>query len=140
MKGKIKIVIKYLLTIAILLFICANHNCYAILQQTETTDGGGRSDTGTKETILHTDQYKPKTLTDDETATEAINTIIGIIKTVGTIISVGALMLIGIGYMTGSAEGKADYKKTMLPYFIGCILLFAGSQFVQIIYDIAKSM
>ena len=139
MKEKTKIIIKCLLALIILTFISVNNNCYATLQQTETTDGGGRTDTGTKETILHTDQYKT-TMSDDPAAESAVNTIVGIIRAVGSIISVGALMLIGIGYMTSSVEGKADYKKTMLPYFIGCILLFAGSQFAQIIYDIAKKM
>lgn len=52
--------------------------------------------------------------------------ILGIIRVVGTLISVGTLMIIGIKYMMGSAEEKAEYKKVMLPYLIGAVLLFAA--------------
>ena len=137
MKDKTKIIIKCLLAIIILTFICVNNNCYATLQQTETTDGGGGI-VGTPK-ILNVEKYNT-TIGNDPIAMSAANNIIGIIRTVGTIISVGALILMGIGYMVNGVEGKAEYKKTMIPYFVGCILLFAGSQIVQIIYDIAKKM
>ncbi len=61
--------------------------------------------------------------------------IIGFLQTVGVIISVIILIVIGIKYMLGSAEEKAEYKKTLMPYFIGAILIFAASAFAQAIYD-----
>lgn len=66
--------------------------------------------------------------------------IAGFIRIVGTIVSVGALMIIGIQFMLGSAEEKAEYKDRMFPYIIGAILLFAASTFVDIIYGLAKNM
>ena len=54
------------------------------------------------------------------------NNILGIIQVVGTVVAVGVLMVLGIKYMMGSAEEKAEYKKTMIPYLIGAILLFAA--------------
>lgn len=36
-------------------------------------------------------------------------------------------MIIGIKYMTGSLEEKANYKKTMVPYLVGCVILFRSS-------------
>lgn len=54
------------------------------------------------------------------------NQILGIIRIFGTIIAVGVLMVLGIKYMMGSAEEKAEYKKTMLPYVIGAVILFAA--------------
>ena len=54
------------------------------------------------------------------------NKVLGIIRVVGTLIAVGALMVIGIKYMMGSADEKAEYKKVMIPYIIGAILLFAA--------------
>ncbi len=63
--------------------------------------------------------------------------IISIITTVGSIISVVALIALGIKYMMGSAEEKAEYKKTLLPYFIGATILFGCSVIAGIIYNIA---
>ena len=64
------------------------------------------------------------------------NIIVGIVKTIGTTISILILTIIGIKYIMGSVEEKAQYKQTIWPYIIGAILIFAGSQLTQMIYDI----
>ena len=63
------------------------------------------------------------------------NQIIGFVKIAGMILAVVILIVIGIKYMIGSAEEKAEYKKTMIPYLIGAVLIFAASALAQIIYD-----
>ena len=54
-------------------------------------------------------------------------TIIEVIRVIGIIVTVISLMLLGIKYMTGSVEEKADYKKTMIPYLIGVVIFFSLS-------------
>ena len=66
--------------------------------------------------------------------------VIKIISTVGTIISVVFLIILGIKYMTGSVEERANYKKTLLPYVIGASILFAASTLTSIIYNIAINL
>ena len=61
--------------------------------------------------------------------------IIGVIQTIGILIAVGVIMVLGIKYMMGSAEEKAEYKKTMVPYLIGAIVLFAASALAGGIYN-----
>ena len=68
------------------------------------------------------------------------NSILGIIRVVGTVIAVGVLMVIGIKYMMGSAEEKAEYKKTMIPYAIGAILLFAAVTIASYIASVAGTL
>ena len=63
------------------------------------------------------------------------NQIITILTIVGTVVSVVVLIVLGIKYMMGSAEEKAEYKKTMMPYIIGAALIFAASAFAQVIYQ-----
>lgn len=65
--------------------------------------------------------------------------IAGLVQIVGTIVSVGVLMLIGIRYVISSAEEKAEYKERLLPYFIGAVILFASANLVNIIYTMFKS-
>ena len=65
--------------------------------------------------------------------------IIGIIRTIGVVASVVALMGIGIKYMMASLEERAQYKETMKPYIIGAFLVFSLSLIPQIIYDIMKN-
>ena len=66
--------------------------------------------------------------------------IISIIATVGSIISVIVLVALGIKYMMGSTEEKAEYKKTLLPYIIGACILFGASSIAGIIYNIAINL
>lgn len=79
---------------------------------------------------------KPETKTEGaDSAAKIGNQILGIIQVVGIILSVGCLMILGIKYMMGSAEEKAEYKKTFIPYLIGALLLFAASAFAKTIYN-----
>ncbi len=68
------------------------------------------------------------------------NIIIGIIQFVGSAVSVIALIVIGIKYMMGSLEEKAQYKETMKPYIIGAFLVFGVSNLIGIIASIAESI
>ena len=61
--------------------------------------------------------------------------IVGILQTVGIILSVIVLIILGIKYMMGSAEEKADYKKSMIPYLVGAVLIFAASALAQVVYQ-----
>ena len=57
--------------------------------------------------------------------------IINILTTVGIVVAVITLLILGIKYMIGSASEKAEYKKTMIPYVVGMILLLGASAIVK---------
>ncbi len=42
--------------------------------------------------------------------------------------------------MMGSAEERAEYKKTLFPYFIGAILIFAATSLAQMVYTWASKI
>ena len=64
--------------------------------------------------------------------------IIGAIQAIGSLVSVGILVVLGIKYMMGSAEEKAEYKKTMIPYLIGAVMVFMASNIAGAVYKFAK--
>ncbi len=68
------------------------------------------------------------------------NKIITIITTIGIVVSVIVLVVLGIKYMMGSAEEKAEYKKTLMPYVIGAGLVFAASSIAQIVYQFMQGV
>lgn len=76
--------------------------------------------------------------TDD--LTKVGNNIVTIIQVVGIVIAVIVLLVIGIKYMMGSASEKAEYKKTMIPYIVGAVLIFAGTSLVRVIYSLSTSV
>lgn len=64
------------------------------------------------------------------------NKLIGVLQQIGSIVSVIALVAMGIKYMVGSVEEKAEYKKTMIPYVIGAVLVFATTNVLAIVSGI----
>lgn len=66
--------------------------------------------------------------------------VMGVIQTVGIVIAVGVLMVLGIKYMMGSAQEKAEYKKTFIPYIIGAVLVFAASTIANVVYNFATTI
>ena len=68
------------------------------------------------------------------------NRIITVLTVIGTVISVIVLIILGLKYMMGSVEERAEYKKTMMPYVIGAALVFAASAIAGMIYSFAINL
>lgn len=69
-----------------------------------------------------------------------LKVIFGALRIIGTTLSVIILIVIGIKYMLGSAEEKADYKKSLIPYLLGTFFIFATTALPQLIYEIVQSI
>ena len=83
-------------------------------------------------------------MTPDQKNTDEIGNvgkrIMGIIQAVGIVVAVVIIMVVGIKYMMGSAEEKAEYKKVMMPYIIGAVLLFGATTIANAIYNFANGL
>lgn len=66
--------------------------------------------------------------------------IVGVIQVAGSVIAAVIIIVIGIKYMMGSAEEKAEYKKTMIPYLVGAVLIFAGTNIAGIVFEMTKNI
>lgn len=76
----------------------------------------------------------------DSEAVNFGNQIITVITTIGIVISVIVLIVIGIKYMIGSIEEKAEYKKSMKPYIAGAICVFMASTIASLIYNLVGNL
>lgn len=86
---------------------------------------------------INPNTYKPTDPTTDDALTVVgkVGIILGAIRNISVVVSVIVLMIIGFKYMIGSVEEKANYKASMLPYVIGCILAISGTTIVSYIYN-----
>lgn len=91
---------------------------------------------------ISADNFKPSnpSKSDVDKITNLANPIIGTLKVTGIVIAVIILTIIGIKFMTGSIEEKAEYKKTLPAYFIGAIIVVAISQILAIIIEIVTNV
>lgn len=78
----------------------------------------------------------------DTTITKIGSTVLTIITNVGIVLAIVLVAVLGIKYMMGSTEEKAEYKKSMIPYLVGAVLVFGASMIgkavVQFGQNIAK--
>ena len=102
-----------------IMLVTISSNVFAAVEAVDPSTWTGNSATGVK-----TDELK-----------NWINTIINIVSTVGSGAAIIVLIILGIKYMMGSAEEKAEYKKTLMPYIIGAAFVFGASALVGIIYN-----
>lgn len=100
---------------------------------------------GSLTTVLGATTYNPdqwKNQTGDKIQTGDIQnfsaSIINVVSIVGSAAAIITLIILGIKYMMGSAEEKAEYKKTMIPYLVGAILVFGATQIAGAVLNFAK--
>ncbi len=86
------------------------------------------------------DNYNPDDLTkgDSQLVLDKAGVILGAVRNISVVVAVITLMVIGTKYILGSVEEKANYKATLLPYVIGCVLAVAGTSIVNFIYNMVK--
>ena len=68
--------------------------------------------------------------------TTKIGNIIGFLQWAGAIAGVLIITILGIKYMMGSLEEKAEYKKSMIPLIVGAVVLIAAPQIAKLIFSI----
>lgn len=126
MKGKNIRIVKFIfiILIVVLQLFVITHNVYA--------DGP-----------INPAQYNPGlagSATGSDKIKDMANVIIGAIQIIGTVLSVAVLGILGIKYMIGSVEEKAEYKKTLMPYVIGAIMIFGITNLLAIVVTIANKI
>lgn len=89
---------------------------------------GGKIDTDSYKTQL---QYDEATYLFDKGAV-----LLKLLRNIAAVVSVVTLSIIGVRYMVGSVEQKAEYKQTMMPVVIGCILIGGLSAILTLIQSI----
>lgn len=93
--------------------------------------------------LIDPNDYKPGSMTEVENANHLFdigNMVVSIVRIIASIISVVVLLILGIKYMLGSVEEKAEYKKSMMPYVIGAVLVFGITNILAIIIDIVTTI
>lgn len=89
---------------------------------------------------INTNDYNPGMLTtqDASRALTMAGKILGIVRNCGVIASVIVASIIGLKYMLGSLDEKANYKENAVPYIVGCALLLLCTTIPSIIYNMMQ--
>lgn len=86
---------------------------------------------------LNPDEYKTDIKYDDATYIfDKGGQLLTVIRNIAAIVSVITISIIGLRYMVGSVEQRAEYKQTMFPVVVGCILIGSLSAILTVIQSI----
>jgi type IV secretory pathway VirB2 component (pilin) len=75
---------------------------------------------------------------DSDALSSKAGQIMGMIRNVSVIAAVIILMVLGVKYMLGSVEEKADYKKSFIPLIIGIILVVSATTIATFVFNMSK--
>ena len=68
-----------------------------------------------------------------------VNSVLGIIQTIGYIVAVVMVMWVGIKYLTAGASEKAKVKDTLVPILVGAILIVAATTITSWLFKIGST-
>jgi len=77
---------------------------------------------------------------DQTTLSNFSKTMYNILLTVGVVVAVIIGALIGLKLMTSSIEEKAEAKKLLVPYVVGCVVVFGGFAIWKIVVTILQNI
>ena len=75
----------------------------------------------------------------DETYKKA-GVVLGFIRNIGAIVSVLGIATLGLRYMWGSLEQKANYKETMFPFMVGIAVTVGITTIITIVQKVAEKI
>ena len=116
-----------------LLIFSFNANIYANVENTIYIA------TTSQDPIENPNAYAPNITAENEIG-EMAGKLLGTINVIGVVCSIIVIIIIGIKYMLGSIEEKAEYKKTIWIYVLGMFFLISATTIPNIIYNIISGI
>ena len=71
---------------------------------------------------------------------EASGYLYNVLLSLGVVIAVIVATILGIQFMLSEAEGQAKVKEMLIPFVIGCIVVFGGFEIWKIALTIGQSI
>lgn len=71
---------------------------------------------------------------------ETSKSIYNILLTIGIIVATIIILVLGIQFMTGSIEQKAKVKEMLIPFIVGCIVVFGSLGIWKLVVNLANDI
>ncbi len=99
--------------------------------QGQSTDGGtGKTGETTDDIIAGADRFIQSADTNNtisqDASQKAIDLLYNVFLAIGLVVAVAVGIVLGIQFMVASADGKAEVKEKLIPYTVGCVVIFGA--------------
>jgi len=86
------------------------------------------------------DTFKPSDPTGYQNFYNKAGVVLGVVRNIGAVVSVLGIAVLGLRYMWGSLEQKANYKETMFPFIIGIAMTVGATVIITIVQKVAENI
>ena len=120
-----------------------NSGVTAFINLASVMAGSTRPSTIFEGVVDYIDKYTPTGDIDPADETQLlgkVNVVLSTIVDIGIVIAVIMIAVLGVKYMLGSVEEKAEYKKTLVPYVVGVVMLLGITTIVKILQTLGENI
>ena len=136
-----KYIFRILSICIIMIFIIGNISFVNAKETVAEIDESAVAEDITENCILVGTIYKQPKKEDSTDAGKSLDdTIYNILLTVGVIAAVLVGAVIGIKLMVSGIEGKVEAKQLLVPYVVGCVMIFGGFGIWKLIVTILQNV
>ena len=90
--------------------------------------------------FINTGEQSGTSTVDDVKMTDLSSYLYSILLSAGVIVAVVVATVLGIQFMVGGAEGQAKVKEMLVPFIVGCIVVFGGFGFWKIALTVGEKI
>ena len=90
--------------------------------------------------FIKTGEQSGTSTVDDVKMTDLSSYLYSILLSAGVIVAVVVATVLGIQFMVGGAEGQAKVKEMLVPFIVGCIVVFGGFGFWKIALTVGEKI
>lgn len=120
-----------LIIFMMIIFICCPNKAYA---------AGSITDDGDSFIKIGKDAYANNKPLDEGALKITSGEVYNVLFTIAVVLAFGIGLVIGIQFIVGSVDEKAKIKETLVPYVIGCIVIFSAFTIWKIVVELGTSV
>lgn len=117
----------FLILIIFILMICSTHIVQATTISNIMQGADNFITNGSSSSVIANDKLK-----------DASDIIYNTLLIVGTVIAVIVGAILGIQFITGSVEQKAKVKDSLIPFIVGCVVIFGAFGIWKLVITILR--
>lgn len=128
-------------------YVCAKKDI--IYLEPSIKDSSNAQDKGLDDMINDAEEFEEKSEEAENTGILRLdtgelqtfsNSLYSVLLIAATAVTVLIGIVIGIKYVTGSVEEKAEYKKLLFPYVIGCVIIYGSFGIWKLVVEILEAV
>ncbi len=85
-------------------------------------------------------EYNSNSPIDEGALKNTSNNIYNIFFAIAVVIAIAVGMIIGIQFVMGSVDEKAKIKETLVPYVVGCVVIFSAFTIWKLVMEIGNEV